>query len=235
MAGEPVDPHGRYIFPRPGDEDPRELAGSRNAPRAHVHVAGGWSHLLVLCGPTKCGKSTYAKQLVARSPRLVVIDPMAEYSVGGVEWGLKRCLERLTVIAERRVPRFRLACRVGPEEAEEVLRFCWEFCSDFENPDPRQQIELVVDEAHRLSRPGDKDTPFDWACTMGRRFATRIIVCTQRLARISRDATSNAAGEKSLVMWRCDEPSVIDDLKKRKGDEAVLRMLALGKHEHLAL
>lgn len=180
------------------------------------------SHLTVLCGPTGCGKTRHAKALVARSPRLLVIDPAADYPGEGVpfscgvEWGLERCLERIVAFKAHRLPRFRLSCRVRGQDAEEVLRAVWMFNDDYERPRP--SLVLVVDEAHKLSKPGDKETPFDWLCTEGRRVCTQMIVCTQRLARISRDATSNA---RSIVMWHCTEPSVLEDLQKRRGPEAV--------------
>lgn len=190
------------------------------------------AHLIVVAGPAGCGKTTWTYARVKDARRLVVVDPLGEWDVGGVAYGLRDCLSRLLDLQGARVPRFRLACRLPTYDADEVLRALWGFQVDFARFDPRRLVTVVVDEADRVSRPGDRDTGLDLLIQYGRRVADPCYLLTRRLARVSRDATANAG---SLVMFKTTEPTDLRDLMERRGRQAADQVRALEEHAWVQL
>lgn len=191
-------------------------------------------HIVCIAGKAGTGKSTYARKLVRGAKRLIVLDPKGEHrELGAVHKGLAASLQRVLKLQEGRVPRFREVFRlpVG-EPMDELLRSLTAFREDWDDPepDPSEIFTLLFDEADMQARPGERNTGADYLVQYGRVVCDPIIMLARRLSRLPRDATANA---RRIVLFETDEPADLEELRKRKGPEAVERMRAVKGHAYL--
>jgi hypothetical protein len=148
--------------------------------RSNAKMSGVW-------GTRGTGKSTYTKHLVKDIKRLVVFDPMREYS------GIKRATTLDQVKAEmvKDYAGFRVAyvppAAKEPEALQALSNWLFYVQQPFDDGHSTRQLTLVVEEMS-LSfsvKSGESRCPrFAAICSIGRHFGINVIGTSQRMAQV---------------------------------------------------
>lgn len=145
---------------------------------------------VAVVGASGSGKSSYVKRLLKKERRVVIFDPMDEYSAEGA----KRCTSIAQLQAEMRKSfnKFRLAY-VPPSgnEAQALNRLshlCLKAQEPFKGQKTGSQLTMVIEEMNTCFpvHGGDaKAKAFAEICSRGRHSFIHVIGVTQRFAEVS--------------------------------------------------
>tara|TARA_R110002074_G_scaffold8131_19_gene34102 strand:- start:1260 stop:1925 length:666 start_codon:yes stop_codon:yes gene_type:complete len=143
-------------------------------------------------GRSGSGKSSYAKKLLKGRRRVVVFDPLDEYSAEGIKRTAGHDLDAVRVAMRGNWSRFRLAY-VPPAGSEDralsgLCRLLMAAQEPFRASGKGAQITLVVEELNMSfpSSGGVQKCPgFAEICSRGRHYGIEVIGLSQRLAEVN--------------------------------------------------
>lgn len=141
-------------------------------------------------GASGSGKSTYVKRMIATRRRVIVLDPMAEYSKGGLSQASSVEAVRKAMVKDWTGFRIALAPRAG-READYLNSLCHLILmaqKPYVDGKSKLGLSLVVEEMNTAFpvHGGERKCPmFADMCSRGRHFGVEIIGVSQRMAEVS--------------------------------------------------
>lgn len=165
------------------------------------------NRIIFITGRKGSGKSTYANKaaaaLVAKGERVLVVDPMACFTLPGVP-----------VFADPRQlssVKFSSAILRADDDNAAVAAFVYAWhCGN---------IWLIVDEVDLYCSPYNSDPTLKRIVRYGRHKAINLIAISQRPANVARDVTAQA---DAIVIFSTTENRDLDYLRYRIGETAAL-------------
>ena len=170
--------------------------------------------ILVILGRKGSGKSSLAREIVKKLPRVVILDPLEEYpaircrTIGALVSFLEEAHAR---------PRFRVACTFGElEEYETAVDLCREVGN----------MWVVMEEVNIFTDCWARDKPYLDLVRFGRHDRVSIILVAQRAAEIPKLFTSQS---DAIVSFNQSEPRDLAYLASigHVGAEGASRVAAL--------
>jgi RecA/RadA recombinase len=188
------------------------------------------NNIIGIIGPTGSGKTHLAAEIFAKQERAAVYQILAQDAgyLGGADDIIDGDMHKFAL--QIGAPQFRLIYRVKRAgsyveknryvfpDFDYFVRACFE----------RGNMMMLIDEAHMLCT--NHSCPlFLWESIItGRHQALDITYITQRFAMVHRDITANT---KEFYFWNIIEPSDLDGIQKRCGEEARDAVMMLRRTE----
>jgi len=185
-----------------------------------------YNQIIGFVGPTGSGKSFTAAKFMAEQERAAVYQLVTQDSayLSCCDAVFQGDLKALAAAVVR--PQFRYIYK--PDEKSAMVKGNRFFFPDFELfvrlCFERRNMCMIVDEAHFLCNPRFMPAEFWQSIVTGRHQFLDIAFVTQRFAMVHHDMTANS---KKLFFWRTNEPSDLDGIAKRCGQEISDRVAAL--------
>jgi hypothetical protein len=176
-----------------------------------------------IAGRRGCGKSTVARRILERCPRIVLWDPLGEHRWCPNELGSVGELERFLAWAEGRQT-FAARCVVQWGDLEEEFDGVAELVYEYGD------LVLGVEEVPLICTPGALPAGFDRLVRLGRHQRVSVLYTGQRLAEVARRLT---AATDYFVLFRHSEPRDLDGIAERCGTEVAVRVSELSRHGSL--
>lgn len=187
-----------------------------------------YNQIIGIVGPTGSGKSFTAAKIMSEQERAVVYQLVTKDSAyltcaDEVFQGDLRALAAAVI-----KPQFKYVYK--PAENSALVKGNRFFFPDFESfvklCFTRQQMMMIVDEAHFLCNPRFMPAEFWQSVVTGRHQFLDIMFCTQRFAMVHHDLTANM---KKAYFWRTNDPIDLDGIAQRCGKDFALRVSTLRK------
>jgi hypothetical protein len=176
-----------------------------------------------IAGRRGCGKSTVARRILERCPRIVLWDPLGEHDWCPNELASVGELERFLAWADGR-DTFAARCTLqwGSLEAEfgVVAEVVYEY----------GDLVLGVEEVPLICSPGALPDGFDRLVRLGRHQGVSVVYTGQRLTEVARRLT---AATDYFILFRHSEPRDLDGIAERCGSEVAERVADLPRHGFL--
>lgn len=187
-----------------------------------------FNQIIGVVGPTGSGKSYTAAQIMGQQERAAV------YQLVGADSAYLHYADNIfdgdlkAMAIAMAQPKWRYIYRVPQGSAvvdgnrfhfpdfETFVRLCF----------VRQNMMMIVDEAHFLCNPRFIPPEFWQSVVTGRHQFLDILFVTQRFTMVHHDMTANA---HKLYFWKITEPSDLDAIAKRCGQETADRVSTLRK------
>lgn len=174
------------------------------------------NRIVFILGQKGSGKSSYARQRVRELSRVIVLDPMSEYSDGVVFEDFPSLLE---FMERNHLGQFRAICRFrSDEEYLKAIELCLMIGS----------MWIVVEELNYFITAQSKEKEFLQLFRFGRHYNVSIMAIAQRAAEVPKTFTSQA---DEIISFRQVEPRDLKYMSQISyiGSEGALRISLLEK------
>jgi len=187
-----------------------------------------FNRIIGIVGPTGSGKSYTAAKIMAEQDRAAV------YQLVPNDAAYLACADdifdgNLKAMALSMIqPRFRFIYRVPPESAvTRGNRFYFpDFSTFVKMCFTRQDMMMLIDEAHFLCNPRFMPLEFWQSVVTGRHQYLDIVFITQRFSMVHHDMTANAS---KFYFWNTHETADLEGIAKRCGQETADKVKTLRK------
>ena len=165
--------------------------------------------ITTIVGRKGCGKSTLVREIIAREPRLVILDTLGEYGERDrvtVARGFGEAMAALG--AAGRADSFRISLRLEEDRhALAAVRVVYEL----------RRVLVVVEEASAYLKPSHLPLPFKRLVRFGRHRELSQVYVAQRPAMLNRDVTSQS---DVIVTFQQHSSRDLEYLRDVFGDQA---------------
>ncbi len=169
--------------------------------------------IILIFGRTGSGKTYFAKKLINKLSRVIIIDKMFEYNEGNIFYNINDLID---YILKNKPETFKIICRFESDtDIETLFELVWYL----------KNLVLVVEESELYISPYQKQSKFLKLIRYGRHKAISIIAIARRVVELSNDVKANA---DKIISFKQILKKDIDYLKQL----GFTRVENLGKYEY---
>lgn len=181
------------------------------------------NEITVIVGRKGSGKSTRARELLARASRRVIVDPMWEHTQGVI---VKDFASLVSYIRPLRASSYAAVLRAR-NELDVMQTIGLTVAGEPESP-PLPGCTLCVDELDKLCSPSTLPVELHDVVNYGRHYRVSLIGLARRPNKLHRDITANA---DRIVIGQTLEPRDVDYLTEFIGETLAARAKRLRRWE----
>ncbi len=183
------------------------------------------NEITLILGKKWCGKSKLARDLIARSDKRIIIDPMWEHTQGAIVRGFS---DLVAYIRPRRHERYAVVLRTLDDlERDRLLQL---LTAGTPERAPLPGVTVLIDEADRISRPTNLPEHVSRLVNYGRHFGVSMILVARRAQALHRDFRANA---DRIYIGQMQEPGDADYCAEFIGRELADRAKLLRPNEFI--